>query len=558
MDPRRDPITRRATSIAAVAAASLALAIVMTWPLARGMSSLGRSTGGGDGLYGVWNVAWVAHALVTDPARLYDANIFYPHPLALAFSEANIGAGVVAVPAWLITGNAYAAHNSAVLFAFATALVGMWLLARYISGDSAAAAVVAILFAFCPYLMTHTTHIQLLMCGGVPLVMLLTHRLADLPSVRRAILLGLALAAQGLSCAYYGVFAGLVVGYTVLFFAVTRSMWRDLLYWRAVTVAATTAIALVFPFFLPYLIIQRDQGFRRTIGDAIRYSANAQSYVASPAHAHFWMLNATAAWPRWIEALFPGFLLLGLGLAGLGLFSRPSGHPLPRRPRETVCLYGSLGVLAFWASFGPSAGLYSVLFRLPLFSFLRAPSRLGLIVTLALAVLSAMTLQRLLARVPLRARTLVAVGVGFLGLVELNVLPFPWERAQPIPAAYAQLRPLPRGPLAEFPYYGERPVFHLHTQYMLFSTAHWQPMINGYSDHIPQDFRDSAAALATFPSREAFAALRKDRVRYIGVHWDMFVGRADAVREQLIPYLPYLRRIASDETMTLYEIMAFP
>ena len=530
----------------------------MTWPLARGMSSLGRSTGGGDGLYSVWNVTWVAHALVTSPARLYDANIFYPHPLALAFSEANIGAGVVAVPAWLITGNAYATHNSAVLFAFASALVGMWLLARHISGDSAAASVVAILFAFCPYLMTHTTHIQLLMCGGVPLVMLLTHRLADRPSMRRAILLGLALAAQGLSCAYYGIFAGLMVGYAVLFFAVTRSMWRNLLYWRAVVVAAVTAVAPVFPFFLPYLIIQRDQGFRRTIGDAVRYSANAQSYVASPAHAHIWMLNATAAWPRWIEALFPGFLLLGLGLAGLVLFSRRSGHPLPQRPRETAFLYGSLGMLAFWASFGPSAGLYSVLFRLPLFSFLRAPSRLGLIVTLALAVLSAMTLQRLLARVPLRARTLVAGGVGILAIVELNVLPFPWERAQPIPAAYAQLRTLPRGPLAEFPYYGERPVFHLHTQYMLFSTAHWQPMINGYSDHIPQDFRDSAAALATFPSHEAFAALRQDRVRYIGVHWDMFVGRADTVRNQLIPYLPYLRRIASDETMTLYEIMGFP
>jgi hypothetical protein len=558
MDPRRDPITRRATAIAAVAAAALALAVVMTWPLARGMSSLGRSTGGGDGLYSVWNVAWVAHALVTNPARLYDANIFYPHPLALAFSEANIGAGVVAVPAWLITGNAYAAHNSAVLFAFASALVGMWLLARHISGDSAAASIVAILFAFCPYLMTHTTHIQLLMCGGVPLVMLLTHRLADLPSMRRAILLGLALAAQGLSCAYYGIFAGLMVGYAVLFFAVTRSMWRNLLYWRAVVVAAVTAVAPVFPFFLPYLIIQRDQGFRRTIGDAVRYSANAQSYVASPAHAHIWMLDATAGWPRWIEALFPGFLLLGLGLAGLVLLSRRSGHPLPQRPRETAFLYGSLGMLAFWASFGPSAGLYSVLFRLPLFSFLRAPSRLGVIVTLALAVLSAMTLQRLLARVPLRARTPVAVGVGILALVELNVLPFPWERAQPIPAAYAQLRTLPRGPLAEFPYYGERPVFHLHTQYMLFSTAHWQPMINGYSDHIPQDFRDSAAALATFPSHEAFAALRQDRVRYIGVHWDMFVGRADTVREQLIPYLPYLRRIASDETMTLYEIMGFP
>lgn len=242
MEPRRDTIARRPTRAALGFAAALALAIVMTWPLARGLGSLGRSTGGGDGLYSVWNVAWVAHAFVTDPFRLYDTNIFFPHRNTLAFSEANIGAGLVAIPAWLLTGNAYAAHNSAVLFAFATALIGMWLLANHLARDAGSATVSAVMFAFCPYLMTHTAHIQLLMCGGVPLAMLLTHRLADAPSIRRALLLGAALAAQALSCAYYGIFAGLMVGYTVVFFAVSRSLWRDVAYWRSVAIGAATAV----------------------------------------------------------------------------------------------------------------------------------------------------------------------------------------------------------------------------------------------------------------------------------------------------------------------------
>jgi len=210
-----------------VTAAALGLAVIMTWPLARGLGSLGRSTGGGDGLYSVWNVAWVAHALTSNPARLYDANIFHPHRLTLAFSEANIGAGLVAIPAWLATHNAYAAHNTAVLFAFATAVIGMWLLARYLSGDARAAWLAGVLFAFCPYLMTHTAHIQLLMCGGLPLAMWLTHRLADAPAPRRGALLGAALAAQALSCAYYGIFAGLMTGYAVLFLAWTRGLWRS-------------------------------------------------------------------------------------------------------------------------------------------------------------------------------------------------------------------------------------------------------------------------------------------------------------------------------------------
>ena len=98
----------------------------MTWPLARGLGSLGRSTGGGDGLYSVWNVAWVAHALVIDPLHLYDANIFYPHRRALAFSEANIVAGVSRCPAWLLTGNPTSPTTSRPDLRFAPALVGMY------------------------------------------------------------------------------------------------------------------------------------------------------------------------------------------------------------------------------------------------------------------------------------------------------------------------------------------------------------------------------------------------------------------------------------------------
>jgi hypothetical protein len=288
------------------------------------------------------------------------------------------------------------------------------------------------------------------------------------------------------------------------------------------------------------------------------YSANAQSYLASPAHAHNWMLGLTATWPRWVEALFPGFIVLALGLAGLALAAIRPGDGAIARQRETAVLYGSLGGLAFWASFGPAAGLYSLLFRIPLFSFLRAPSRFGLVVTMALAVLAALALATWWRRFAPRRRLVASAVVCAVALLELNVLPFPWERAQRIPAPYAMLAQMPSGPVAEFPYYGARPVYHLHTQYMLFSTAHWFPMLNGYSDHIPQDFRDTVVALSTFPSNEAFAVMRRARVRYIGVHWDMFGTQLAGVRERMPGFLPYLRPIASDETMTLYEIVAFP
>jgi 4-amino-4-deoxy-L-arabinose transferase-like glycosyltransferase len=558
MSQRHDIPAGRARRVAIACVAAVAVSVLMTWPLASNMTGLTRTSG--DGLYSMWNVAWVAHALVTNPFGLFDANIFYPQPHALAYSEANIVAGIVAIPAWLVTGNGYAALNFAVIVAFATSALCMWLLVRRLTGDSAVAAVAAVLFAFCPYVFAHTAHIQLLFSGGIPLSLLALHRVVDAPSVGRGAWLGIALGVTALACAYYGIFAALMVGYSVLFYAVTRGLWADRQYLMAVATGAVVSIACVVPFFIPYLTIQ-DEGFGRTLAESATYSANAQSYVASSARTHFWMLqlDAVRQWPRFTDVVFPGFLALILGLTGLVLaFTNREARSTQRPYREIAVLYGSLGALAFWASFGPAAGLYAVLFRIPLFAFLRAPVRFGLIVVFALAVMASVGLMLMLARYSARTRASVAAALVIVGIAELNILPFPWQPALPQSSSYdvlAQMRP---GPLAEFPFYGERPAFPLHTQYMAFSAAHWMPLLNGYSDHIPAEFRQEAPILASFPSRESFDVLRRRRIRYMGIHWDMYGGRAGDIRERLEPFLHHLRPIAGDSGMQLYEIVSFP
>jgi hypothetical protein len=84
------------------------------------------------------------------------------------------------------------------------------------------------------------------------------------------------------------------------------------------------------------------------------------------------------------------------------------------------------------------------------------------------------------------------------------------------------------------------------------------PMMNGYSDVIPIDFRESAAVLASFPSNAAFHVLAMHRVRYLTIHWDMFGARQEEIRRRLEPFLRHLRPLGSDERMTLYEVVSFP
>ena len=565
MERRPDTIAARARRAAIACGLALALAILMTWPLASGLGRLGRTTNM-DGLYGIWNVGWVSHAIVTTPASLFDANIFYPHRRTLAYSEANIVGGVVGIPAWLLTGNAYAAHNSALLFAFATTFLGTWLLARRLSGRPDTSIIAAILFAFCPYFYSHSAHLQLLMAGGVPLSMLALHRVVDAPSIQRGAWLGVALAAQALACAYYGIFAGLMVGYGVLFFALRRNLWRVTSFWIAIAIAVVVSLVIVLPFLLPYLELQ-EGGFVRSLDDARRYAATWQSYLASPAHLHrpILVLARQLGW-RLGEVLFPGVLAMVLGFAGVVMIAtRRHATESSHDDRETLMFYGSLALLAFWGSFGPAAGLYTALYRaVPLFTFLRAPSRFGLLVVFVLSLFASIALARLVSMAgsedaALRRRgRAIAIALAGVAIAELNVIPFPWERALPVSTNYRVLASMPRAVLAEFPFYGERIAFPLHAQYMALSTSHWMPMVNGYSDYIPQDFREAAFVLDSFPSTDTFKVLEKHRVRYVGIHWDMYGPRAEEVRSKLKDFTQYLRPLASDDTMSLYEIVSFP
>ena len=222
-------------------------------------------------------------------------------------------------------------------------------------------------------------------------------------------------------------------------------------------------------------------------------------------------------------------------------------------------LYGALGVLAFWTSLGPRAGLYTLFFHtIPVFSLLRAPGRTGIVVMLALAVLAAYGVRALRLRAGSRGAVAGAAACA-LALAELNALPMDYRPARPVPAAYDVLAKLPRGAVAEFPFYDRRIDYHLHTYYMLYSTRHWQPLVNGYSDYIPPDFRTLAPRLASFPSRDAFDAMRERRVRYVALHRDLF-GRAVAadVEARLAPFRQYLRPVAEDAQMILFEITAWP
>ena len=94
---------------------------------------------------------------------------------------------------------------------------------------------------------------------------------------------------------------------------------------------------------------------------------------------------------------------------------------------------------------------------------------------------------------------------------------------------------------------------------MLFSTAHWFPLVNGYSDYIPADFREAAVVLDSFPSTDSFrraeaspCPLRRAFIGTCSARARSEIGNASH------PFAHHLRPLAADLEMTLYRVVGYP
>jgi hypothetical protein len=314
------------------------------------------------------------------------------------------------------------------------------------------------------------------------------------------------------------------------------------------------SVGLVLPFFLPFITLQENTGFQRELREAYRYAADWRAYLASSAWAHRWMLEYIR---RWNEVLFPGFTAVILGLVGMFVAVRQTGPVVASAGwgRGTTTFYLLVFVLTVWASFGPAAGLYSVLYQaVPVFSLLRAPARFGIAVTLVLAVFVGVAASTVLRRLPPMRRRWVTAALLIFVIAELST-EAPYLPARDVPRAYKVLAAADPGPVAEFPFYHLPQDRFRHSLYMIGSTAHWLPLLNGYSDFTPPDFIEGAALLETFPNDQGMAWLRARGTRYVVFHLGLYGAQESRLlRQRIDAYAADLKPKYVNGPVLLYEL----
>ncbi len=567
----------------------------------------------------LWTLGWDVHALVRQPLAIFDANIFYPESRTLAYSEHQIGSALFAAPVIAAGGNPLLAMNLVVLLSCALSGIGAFFLGRELGLGWFGALVCGIVFTLTPPRFFRLGQLHLATVQWIPFCLALLHRYARRGTTRHLVGAGLFFTVQAWSGGQSGLFlalAALALGLYQLVLGEVKPGSR-----LSVDFAGTTllVLALNIPFVLPYLTVQRELGLERSLQEAIVWSPNAESFIASPTHVDRWVLRVLG-WEDRVRReakayLFPGLLPLvlamlafvparngtrappagplldliilalalmaiGIELAGgvrIGGFSASGGGRAfvltivalavrfliyrrapfakgyrarwkrwtERRIGVAAGFYFWLGAFSLWASLGPPASLYTALYRVvPGFDFIRVPSRLTLLTVLALSVLAGFGAELVVSKRKRIAPTIVLLVV--LLLVELAAFPLETTHYEVTTSPMDQwlADSSTSDPIVVLPIPDPRDDVasaRTHSTYMLYSLAHFAPLVNGYSGFTPQSHERLFQRLARFPDDDGLAELEKLGVRFAVFHrngytdreWEALIQRAEALTESL-------------------------
>jgi hypothetical protein len=528
----RSLLPRYAWSLAAVVAC-VGFAVFITWPQAAHMST--HVAAHQDPYFSLWRLEWIAHALRTDPRTLFDGNIFYPTRNTLAYSDAMLLEGVIAAPLLWSGVSPFITYNLLLIGAIAASGVGMFVLVRHLTGSGPAALIAAAVFTMAPYRIEHFMHLELQWTMWMPLTFWAVHRAVEAPSWRRGGLVGLFLWLQIISGVYYGVFLAIATAALVALLLVAQPR-RTVRALPALLAGGAIASMLAAPYLWPYVKAIQTLG-GRSPDEIARYSAHASSYLASPPQN--WLLGWTNRWGGVEVNLFPGLTACVLGVIAF-----------TARPRRDAVVYALLAALMIALSFGVNGTLYSWLAGfLPGLRGLRAPARFGILASATIAVLAGAGVRALEQRIssPGRLAGMVVVITLLMSTEYANTAMQLMPQGDPeVTPLYRVVRSAPPGVVVELPLPLPSTMPGWEADYVFWSTAHWKPLVNGYSGYAPVAYVMTLERMRHFPDDQSIATLRGLDVRYVIVHKEYYdpaaytaLMLAVAARPELRPYGRY-------------------
>jgi hypothetical protein len=512
-----------------VFAAFMLATLVLTYPLGAQMQRVLPSDLT-DTLLNTWTLAWDADRLRHGFSGLWNAPIFFPYRDTLAFSESLLGIAIVIAPIQWLSADPILSYNVAFVLEFALAGVGMYLLAREITGSRAAAAVAGAYYAFCPFRMAQIAHLQMVATGWMPVALWGLHRYCSTRRARWLAVFASGWVLQTLSNNYAGYFMVLPVLAIVVHQALRHPSERGRMIAHLAAACIAVAVALA-PVGAAYYRARADYRLARSVDEIAANGADLRSYLVGKNSIGIWRWLPTAVATDPEKELFPGVLVI--------VFAAIAIAGARKNPRfgQWIGLYSLIAVAAVLLSFGPrvsvwgavltSHGPYDWLLRIvPGMDGMRVPARFAIVVIAALSVLAACGVAFVLERIESPWRG-IAIAFSLAAIaaegwaVPLPVLPFTARGRSEDHAVATWLRASPAGAALHLP---ARPPAFQDLAYQYATLQHGHPIVNGYSGYTAPLLEFLRAPFSPLSDFDRFPAavrfLRSIGVRYILIHPD--------------------------------------
>ncbi len=513
----------------------LVLALFETFPLISHLTDrmVGHPQFLTDQLLITWILSWDTHALLTNPARLSDANIFYPLDHSLAFSEHLLGVWPLFAAVYLLSGNPIVAYNALFILSFALSGFSAFCLAYYWTRAFGPSLVAGTLFGFAPIRFAHMDHLQLLNFFWAPLALIFLDRFLRARRWRDLGTFALLYWLQCLSSIYLAFMMTTVVAlYVGYHLAVDRSLRTRALALKLAGFVAASAVVLL-PIHLPYLHVNRVWQASRDLSEVLVFSPGLLGYLSPPLMSDFYVRALDFARTRSAEtSLFPGLLVPLLVLIGSCCAQPALSTVKMQRLRRVFGLVLAAGVIL---SLGPYLGgrqnahgiplpYLALYYLVPGWAGMRAPGRFAFLAVLAAVPIAALGVMRcrdaLVGREGRRQWAGPATCAGLIVLIFLELGPKTLPLASvasgaAVPDVYRWLATERPGPIVELPF----GLTDDH-RYMYFSTLHWLPVFNGQSGFYPKAHFEMKETLAELPAPRAVGHAAALGIRAIVVHTD--------------------------------------
>ncbi len=411
------------------------LSLLFTYPTIFQLST--HLIGGtADGWQFPWNSYVFRERILAGKDPYFTDDVFYPLGVSLhlhGYTEFNDVIGLLLSPFF----NDVAITNLMVLLATVLSGMGMYVLAKELTGNSLAALFAGIAFAFCPFRMIRLIgHTHMALTQFLPFALWAFFKMGQTLRLRYAFFTALFFA-LATYCNYYFTIYLIVAFALLLVYGLVRfPAWRSAGFLKLLIVTGTSALVFLFPILLHVLTLLR-QGTMDTYAGRpeflVEQSADVLEYLKlAPTNQLLqeWLGQSPVVWPY--SRLTTGWMILIFGIPGM--------IQAFRNRKEYLLLLSFMGFGFLLLSLGPYFEIesfriplpYSGLIRIPFLGHARIPDRFAVMVNLVTMVLAAYGLSLLLNKIStLRARNLFTLAVFGLLCFELASFPFPMEAFDP-------------------------------------------------------------------------------------------------------------------------------